>query len=170
MVGQYMRHSTDGQASVKANHRLHDERIARGWTEDDVAAGLDRVAVELGEPPPRVDASHVSKWARGIRTPGRHYAPRLCLLFEVPPDRLGFDPTPRLLAECARLYDLRRRILLAGQGVVASPTLDPSMRPASGMAAVEALEACIADYWRRDDRYGGETLCPAVAGQLNYVL
>ncbi|NEE60496.1 hypothetical protein G3M55_90315, partial [Streptomyces sp. SID8455] len=28
----------------------------------------------------------------------------------------------------------------------------------------------IADYWRRDDEHGGETLRPAVVGQLRYVV
>jgi tetratricopeptide (TPR) repeat protein len=32
------------------------------------------------------------------------------------------------------------------------------------------LQASIEDYWRRDDEHGGETLRPAVMGQLRYVL
>ncbi|MFF8566157.1 helix-turn-helix domain-containing protein [Streptomyces albidoflavus] len=37
-------------------------------------------------------------------------------------------------------------------------------------AMLEALHSAIADYWRRDDEHGGETLRPAVVGQLHYVL
>lgn len=33
-----------------------------------------------------------------------------------------------------------------------------------------ALRTSIEDYWRRDDQYGGETLRPAIAGHLRYVL
>ncbi len=154
------------------NPLLRDQRLARGWTEDDVAAGLHCVAVELGEADsPRVDANHVSKWERGARMPGRYYAPRLCLLFELPPDQIGLAATPRLLAECQRLHDLRRRSLLAmKEGRLATPFLAPSSRPASRAPIVEALEAAIKDYWRRDDQFGGETLRPAAIGQLDYVL
>jgi transcriptional regulator with XRE-family HTH domain len=159
-------------AAVRAgNPLLRDQRLACGWTEDDVAAGLHRVAVELGEADsPRVDANHVSKWERGARMPGRYYAPRLCLLFELPPDQIGLAATPRLLAECQRLHDVRRRSLLAMKGRLATPFLAPSSRSASRAPIVEALEAAIRDYWRRDDQFGGETLRPAAIGQLDYVL
>ena len=39
-----------------------------------------------------------------------------------------------------------------------------------GAATLEALHSSITDYWRRDDEHGGETLRPAVVGQLRYVL
>jgi hypothetical protein len=158
-------------AANGGNPLLRDQRLVRGWTEDDVAAGLHGVAVELGEmDSPRVDANHVSKWERGARVPSRYYAPRLCLLFELPPDQIGLAPTPRLLAECQRLHDVRRRRLLAMRGRLESPFLVPTSRPASGAPIVEALEAAIRDYWRRDDQFGGETLRPAVIGQLDYVM
>ncbi|MFJ9798037.1 helix-turn-helix domain-containing protein [Streptomyces sp. NPDC101145] len=34
---------------------------------------------------------------------------------------------------------------------------------------LQALRSSIEDYWRRDDEHGGETLRPAVVGQLRYV-
>ncbi|MEU2021963.1 hypothetical protein ABZ565_07340 [Streptomyces sp. NPDC016469] len=37
-------------------------------------------------------------------------------------------------------------------------------------ATLDALRSSIADYWRRDDEHGGETLRPAVVGQLRYVV
>ncbi|MEV6671686.1 hypothetical protein [Streptomyces sp. NPDC051162] len=46
--------------------------------------------------------------------------------------------------------------------VAASPRLSP--------ATVRALHSSIEDYWRRDDEHGGETLRPAVVGQLRYVV
>lgn len=36
-------------------------------------------------------------------------------------------------------------------------------------STLQALRSSIEDYWRRDDEHGGETLRPAVAGQLRYV-
>ncbi|MGW1074247.1 hypothetical protein [Streptomyces sp. NPDC002537] len=46
--------------------------------------------------------------------------------------------------------------------VAAGPKLSPS--------TVRALHSSIEDYWRRDDEHGGETLRPAVVGQLRYVV
>lgn len=37
-------------------------------------------------------------------------------------------------------------------------------------STLSALHSSITDYWRRDDEHGGETLRPAVVGQLRYVL
>ncbi|MFI2372093.1 hypothetical protein [Streptomyces sp. NPDC018833] len=39
-----------------------------------------------------------------------------------------------------------------------------------GPSTLHALHSSIADYWRRDDEHGGETLRPAVVGQLRYVV
>ncbi|MGW0901384.1 tetratricopeptide repeat protein, partial [Streptomyces goshikiensis] len=36
-------------------------------------------------------------------------------------------------------------------------------------STLQALRSSIEDYWRRDDEHGGETLRPAVVGQLRYV-
>ncbi|MFF4161394.1 hypothetical protein [Streptomyces sp. NPDC001678] len=46
--------------------------------------------------------------------------------------------------------------------VAAGPKLSPS--------TVRALHSSIEDYWRRDDEHGGETLRPAVVGQLRYAV
>ncbi|NJQ07597.1 helix-turn-helix domain-containing protein [Streptomyces lonarensis] len=43
-------------------------------------------------------------------------------------------------------------------------------RPAPTPSTLLALRAGIEDYWRRDDQHGGETLRPAVVGQLRYVV
>jgi hypothetical protein len=77
--------------------------VTRRWEQDDVAAGLQELAALLGEAAPGVDANLVSKWERGVRTPGCYYTPRLCLLFQLPPEDLGFVPGPRLASECRRL-------------------------------------------------------------------
>jgi len=37
-------------------------------------------------------------------------------------------------------------------------------------STLDALHSSITDYWRRDDEHGGETLRPAVVGQLRYVI
>src|ERR1700730_17510595 len=85
------------------NRLLREQRRARGWKQDDVAAGIEDLAQQLAEPMPLITAGLVDKWERGVRRPGRYYAPRLCLLFGLPPRELGFAVSPRLVADCRRL-------------------------------------------------------------------
>ena len=67
---------------------------------------LQQLAVELGEPVPRVDGNQVSKWERGVRKPGRYYRPRLCLVFDAMPQEIGLLANPRLLRD---IGELKRR-------------------------------------------------------------
>src|SRR2546421_197145 len=95
---------------------LRAQRQRRGWTHADVAAGLHTLAEELDEPLPGVDANLVCKWENGQRTPGPFYQPRLCLLFGMEPEALGFQPTPRLLRDLQGLSMIRvkrRQFLMA---------------------------------------------------------
>lgn len=94
-------------AARNAPTNLRAARLRRRWTEDDVAVRLHQLAIELGEQPPGADANTVSKWERGARNVGRHYRPRLCLVFEAAPEQLGFAPTPRLLQDVADLARCR---------------------------------------------------------------
>jgi transcriptional regulator with XRE-family HTH domain len=90
------------------NPALRAARARRGWTEDDTAVALQALAIELGEAESVVSGSQVSKWERGVRNPGRHYKPRLCLVFEAMPQELGLLPNPRLLHDIGELG--RRRL------------------------------------------------------------
>lgn len=71
------------------NKRLRLQRRLRGWSQEDVAAGLHRLAAGLGEPEPGVDATMVSRWERGTRKPRPRYVRLLCALFELPAEQLG---------------------------------------------------------------------------------
>jgi transcriptional regulator with XRE-family HTH domain len=90
------------------NPRLRAARLARRWTEEDVAAALIQLSAELREPEPGATANHVSKWERGARTPSPYYRPRLCVVFDATPQELGFDSTPTLNRA---IGDLARRRL-----------------------------------------------------------
>jgi transcriptional regulator with XRE-family HTH domain len=85
------------------NSRLREQRRVRRWKQDDVAAGIEDLAQQLGEPMPRITAGLVDKWERGVRRPGRYYGPRLCLLFGLFPQELGLVASPRMLTDCRRL-------------------------------------------------------------------
>jgi hypothetical protein len=133
--------------------------LARRWEQDDVAAGLEELACLLDEPAPRVDANLVSKWERGARHPGPYYTPRLCLLFQLAPEDLGFHAAPRLACECRRLSeavgraiarrvgDVRRRefirhLLWGGAALATCPAVDTEriLAAASGRHDVRLLD------------------------------
>src|SRR5690348_17855539 len=73
----------------RPNRQLRLQRRLRGWSQEDVAAGLCRVANSLGESELGVDATMVSRWERGTRRPRPRYVRLLCQLFEVPAEQLG---------------------------------------------------------------------------------
>jgi transcriptional regulator with XRE-family HTH domain len=65
---------------------LRSQRRLRGWTLNDVAERLHRLA---GEDEIGVDANMVSRWERRFRNPKPRYVRLLCRLFELPADELG---------------------------------------------------------------------------------
>src|SRR5215470_10849955 len=73
----------------RQNKGLRLQRRLRGWSQDDVAAGLHRIAATLGEPELGVDATMISRWERGTRRPRPRYVRLLSRLFELPADQLG---------------------------------------------------------------------------------
>jgi transcriptional regulator with XRE-family HTH domain len=73
----------------RPNQRLRLQRRLRGWSQEEVAAGLHRLAANLGEPELGVDATMVSRWERGMRRPRPRYVRLLCRLFELSPEQLG---------------------------------------------------------------------------------
>src|SRR5256885_3873768 len=77
------------ETEQRPNGRLRLQRRLRGWSQDDVAAGLHRLAGMLGEPELGVDATMVSRWERGTRRPRPRYIRLLCRLFDLPAEHLG---------------------------------------------------------------------------------
>ncbi|MFD4985653.1 helix-turn-helix domain-containing protein [Streptomyces sp. NPDC058374] len=105
----------------------------------------------------------VERIADGLRVPGhmlglarRAWETPPCL--DVPAQRSG---APGLSGEPVAAG-------LPGTDIDSVLALAADHRP--GAATLEALHSSITDYWRRDDEHGGETLRPAVVGQLRYVL
>jgi transcriptional regulator with XRE-family HTH domain/tetratricopeptide (TPR) repeat protein len=104
------------------NPDLRRARQQRGWTEDDVAVRLHELAGELGEPTPGVSGPQVGKWERGVRSPGRYYRPRLCLVFEAMPREIGLVPNPRLMHDIGQLGRKRVELQPRQQDQRAGPT------------------------------------------------
>src|SRR6266496_558518 len=73
----------------RPNRQMKLQRRLRGWSQEDVAAGLHRLAASRGERELGVDAAMVSRWERGLRRPRPRYVRLLCRLFELPAEQLG---------------------------------------------------------------------------------
>jgi transcriptional regulator with XRE-family HTH domain len=67
-------------AKFLINRKLQEERLQRGWTQQEVA---DRVGTTV---------INVSRWERGVTTPGPYFRQQLCLLFEKDMAALGLLP------------------------------------------------------------------------------
>ncbi len=68
---------------------LRLERLRRGWSCEQVALELCKVAHGRGEPMPGVNGHMVNRWERGVRRPSPHYVRLLCLLYDKTADDLG---------------------------------------------------------------------------------
>jgi transcriptional regulator with XRE-family HTH domain len=72
-----------------ANERLRAQRLARGWSQEDVVRGLVRVGIEVGERQLGVTRNLVSRWEREGTIPRAPYPKLLCLLFQTSAEELG---------------------------------------------------------------------------------
>src|SRR5437588_6233560 len=93
------------ESGQRPNKRLRLQRRLRGWSQEDVAAGLHRLAASLGDTELGVDATMISRWERGTRRPRPRYVRLLCTLFELQAEELGVvdDMESELLGEAAPL-------------------------------------------------------------------
>jgi transcriptional regulator with XRE-family HTH domain len=125
------------ESGPRPNRQLRLQRRLHGWSQEDVAAGLHRLAASLGEPELGVDATMVSRWERGTRRPRPRYVRLLCRLFELPAEQLGVvdddvvDPAPARSQDALEDDDVQRRDFihrlasLLGAAAVPVPALDP---------------------------------------------
>ncbi|MFE5711431.1 hypothetical protein ACFQ7J_11485 [Streptomyces sp. NPDC056501] len=106
----------------------------------------------------------IERISDGLRIPG-HMLGLARRSWETPrnltvtPRELPEEPTP---AEAQLAVGLPGADVDSILALAAERDLSPS--------TLDALHSSIADYWRRDDEHGGETLRPAVVGQLRYVV
>jgi transcriptional regulator with XRE-family HTH domain/tetratricopeptide (TPR) repeat protein len=67
------------------NHKLRQQRESRGWSQREVALKLQALF-----PGVAVTANDIRRWEIGERKPGPYYRPKLCALFGVTEEELGF--------------------------------------------------------------------------------
>src|SRR5258708_2375545 len=139
---------------LRPNRRLRLQRRLRGWSQEDVAAGLYRVASATGETDLGVDATMVSRWERGTRRPRPRYVRLLCQLFDLPAEQLGLVQGADLelvqLVPGDRLEgsEVERRDFLHGvASLFGLASLSPVMRPSA-----PGLEPMTPDSWERLER------------------
>jgi transcriptional regulator with XRE-family HTH domain len=72
-----------------ANERLRAQRLARGWSQEDVVRGLVGVGIEVGERQLGITRNLVSRWEREGTSPRPPYPKLLCLLFRTSAEELG---------------------------------------------------------------------------------
>jgi len=160
--------------SRRPNERLRYQRRLRGWTLDEVAERLHRLAAsgpELG-----VDAHMVGRWERGVRRPAPRYVALLGRLFELSPDELGLVEEPEERAETIdKEDDVKRRQFLQYLSVVTgATTLDWDRLAAlvrgqfgpSDHILVDDLEAITKSYARQVETVAPGSLLPALRGHL----
>ncbi|MCC3650852.1 hypothetical protein LIX60_05045 [Streptomyces sp. S07_1.15] len=106
----------------------------------------------------------IERISDGLRIPG-HMLGLARRPWEAPQNPIV---TPREQAEARNTVNEQMTTALSGANVDSILTLaaDRDLSP----SALDALHSSIEDYWRRDDEHGGETLRPAVIGQLRYVV
>jgi transcriptional regulator with XRE-family HTH domain len=159
----------------RPNERLRHQRRLRGWTLDEVAERLHRLAMagpELG-----VDAHMVGRWERGVRRPAPRYVALLCRLFELPADELGLVEEAADAVETTdnKEDDVRRRLFLQYLSVVTGATmldwdrLAATLRGRLGPAdrvLVDDLEAITRSYARQVETVAPGSLLPALRSHL----
>ena len=83
--------------------RLKALREERGWTQQDVAEQISRLAWLREHEHVGVNADMVAKWERGDKQPSSRYRELLCLVFETDAHGLGLGgPAPACRARRAR--------------------------------------------------------------------
>jgi transcriptional regulator with XRE-family HTH domain len=163
-----------GNGDRRPNERLRHERRLRGWTLDDVAERLHRVAMngpELG-----VDAHMVGRWERGVRRPAPRYVALLSQLFELPACDLGLvEEAVEAAIPTDKEDEVRRRQFLQYLSVVTGATMLDWDRVAAlvhgqvgppGHVLIEDLEAITRSYARQVEVVAPGSLLPAIRSHM----
>jgi transcriptional regulator with XRE-family HTH domain len=110
--------------------RLRLERRARGWTCEDVAEEIRKLAKFAGDQEPQCNGHMVNRWELGVVRPRPYYVRYLCLLFDLPAEELGLVPGQRhALPSEAEMERSRRELLklAAATGLLAGLSDDDAV-------------------------------------------
>jgi transcriptional regulator with XRE-family HTH domain len=172
-----------------ANERLRAQRLALGWSQEDVVRGLVQVGIEVGEKQLGITRNLVSRWEREGTTPRAPYPKLLCLLFHASATELGLvvaypSAAPSVTIEGDTFEDggddVERRDFLRVAGTAAvGGLLRPGLlrrvgavKPSSLVDGALPLEAAmsITDHYRLVlDSHPASDLMAPVLGHLQFV-
>lgn len=74
---------------------LKAARMLTGWSQPEVVARMRRGAAGMGEalpPSPETMRVMLCHWENGRRRPGEFYRRVFCVVYQCPPEQLGFPP------------------------------------------------------------------------------
>ena len=71
---------------------LRRARELRGWSQEELARQVSALAASMGHQGVMLDVSTISRWERGLNTPGPFYRQLLCSLFDMNARELGLIP------------------------------------------------------------------------------
>ena len=147
-----------------ASHlRLRELREERGWTQQEVADQIARLAWMLYRIRVGVNADMVAKWERGVKGISPRYRELLCLLFGVSAEYLGIGPaTPVRPAAADRAPSAADHSLVTALGGAAAVL--EQLGPAGGILQPRMFEAWKDDLMRRRALLKLLGMAPAVAG------
>jgi transcriptional regulator with XRE-family HTH domain len=133
----------DEGASRRPNLLLRQRRLLKGWSQQEQADQLLRVADATGIRGLRCGANDVGRWERGERRPTWPYTQLLCLLHQTTADQLGLVVSLEE-AEGGRIDNVERRDLFKyGLGLAASAALVDWERLAAAGAGPRYLDGSI---------------------------
>jgi tetratricopeptide (TPR) repeat protein len=78
---------------ITPNERLEQMRLAKGWTQQEVADKIYELCVEQGRPKVGINSDTVGRWERGKSHPGKLYGANLRILFNATDEDLGLKAT-----------------------------------------------------------------------------
>ena len=158
--------------------RLQELRAKLGISQEEVAAGIARVAYEADGKQVGVNAMMVSKWERGFAHPCRRYQRLLCKFYGVSRTELGLAPDDRTTSSKVQpslasantnglQVDRKTAILVGGSVVLGAAIPWISDGPVGSMPVdLDALEHSVDVFRAWDDRFGGAQKRKEVLAQL----
>lgn len=133
--------SPDDQSAEGGCSRLRQLREERGWTQQEAAEQLARLAWFRDHKHVGVNADMVAKWERGAKGISPYYVALLCLLFGVTADYLGLRPAhSQPSSGVLSTVDLSLVNALSGAAAVYDQ-LGPASKPSKMPATSSALPA-----------------------------
>jgi len=166
--------------------RLRECRARTGFTQDEVATRIARLAYNLDGSEAKLTGAMVSTWECGSKRPRKKYRRLFCTLYKTTEAALGFTPSaddgaieavaaaepPAQYLEQMNYLMSRKTAILAASSVVfatAFPKLTDAVGDRVGPPDIEEVEHAVEAFRTWDHKFGGDRKRKAVLAQLGEV-